>query len=106
MTDSSGAAVPGANVTVTSQATNANSTAVTTGDGVYSIVALPPGTYRIRIEKSGFKRAEIGQVTVVGNTTAANITMEVGQVNEIVEIAAAAGGQVQTENAKISSQVS
>ena len=32
--------------------------------------------------------------------------MEVGQVSEIVEIAAAAGGQVQTENAKISSQVS
>ncbi len=107
VTDSSGAAAPGANVTVTNQATNANSTAVTTGDGVYSVVALPPGTYRIRIEKSGFKRAELSQVTVmVGNTTAANITMEVGQVNEIVEIAAAAGGQVQTENAKISSQVS
>ncbi|HMB28875.1 MAG TPA: carboxypeptidase-like regulatory domain-containing protein, partial [Blastocatellia bacterium] len=34
VTDSSGAAVPGANVTVTSVATNANSTAVTTGDGV------------------------------------------------------------------------
>ncbi|HEY9431007.1 MAG TPA: carboxypeptidase-like regulatory domain-containing protein, partial [Blastocatellia bacterium] len=34
VTDSSGAAVPGANVTVTSQATNAYSTAVTTGDGV------------------------------------------------------------------------
>src|SRR4030095_12030866 len=107
VTDSSGSAVPGANVTVINLATNANSTAVTTGDGVYSIVALPPGTYRVRIEKSGFKRAEIGQVTVVvGNTTAANVTMEVGQVSEIVEIAAAAGGQVQTENAKVSSQVS
>jgi len=107
VTDSSGAAVPGANVTVTNLATNANSTAVTTNDGVYSIVALPPGVYRIRIEKSGFKRAEIGQApVVVGNTTAANITMEVGQVSETVEIAAAAGGQVQTENAKISSQVS
>jgi Carboxypeptidase regulatory-like domain len=107
VTDSSGAAVPGANVTVINLATNANSTAVTTGDGVYSIVALPPGTYRVRIEKSGFKRAEIGQVTVVvGNTTAANVTMEIGQVNEIVEIAAGAGGQVQSENAKISSQVS
>src|SRR5262245_28467763 len=107
VTDSSGAAVPSAHVTVTNLATNANSTAVTTGDGVYSIVALPPGTYRVRIEKSGFKRAEIGQVAVVvGNTTAANVTMEIGQVSETVEIAAAAGGQVQTENAKISSQVS
>ncbi|MGE0131815.1 MAG: carboxypeptidase regulatory-like domain-containing protein [Blastocatellales bacterium] len=107
VTDSSGAAVPGANVTVTNLATNANSTAVTSSDGVYSIVALQPGLYRVRIEKSGFKRAEIGQVAVtVGNTTAANVSMEVGQVSETVEIAAAAGGQVQTENAKISSQVS
>jgi hypothetical protein len=107
VTDSSGAAVPGANVTVTNLATNANSTAVTTGDGVYSIVALQPGSYRVRIEKSGFKRAEIGQVAVVvGNTTSANVVLEIGQVSETVEIAAAAGGQVQTENAKITSQVS
>ncbi|MGH7177602.1 MAG: carboxypeptidase-like regulatory domain-containing protein, partial [Tepidisphaeraceae bacterium] len=107
VTDSTGAAVPGANVTVTNLGTNANSTAVTTSEGVYSIVALQPGAYRVRIEKSGFKRAEIGQVAVVvGNTTSANVSMEVGQVSETVEIAAAAGGQVQTENAKISSQVS
>src|SRR5262244_1198061 len=96
VTDSSGAAVPGANVTVTNLATNASSSAVTTSDGVYSIVALQPGTYRVRIEKNGFKRAEIGQVTVtVGNTTAANATMEVGQVSETVEIASGGAAQVQ-----------
>src|SRR4029079_19208513 len=97
--DSTGAAVPGASVTVTNTATNANSAAVTTSDGVYSIPALQPGVYRVRVEKSGFKRSEIAQVTVaVGGTIAANVTMEVGQVSETVEIASAAGGQVQTEN--------
>jgi carboxypeptidase family protein len=107
VTDSTGAAVPGASVTVTNTATNANSTAVTTNEGVYSIPALQPGAYRVRIEKSGFKRSEIAQVTVaVGSTVAANVTMEVGQVSEIVEVASGASGQVQTENAKISSQVS
>src|SRR5262249_7892224 len=107
VTDSSGAAVPGANVTVTNTATNSNSTAVTTSDGVYTIPALQPGSYRVRVEKSGFKRAEIAQVAVaVGSTIAANVTMEVGQVSETVEIASGAGAQVQTENAKISSQVS
>ncbi|HEY6403635.1 MAG TPA: TonB-dependent receptor [Blastocatellia bacterium] len=107
VTDSTGAAVPGASVTVTNTATNANSTAVTTNEGVYSIPALQPGAYRMRVEKSGFKRSEIAQVTVaVGSTVAANIAMEVGQVSEIVEVAGAASGQVQTENAKISSQVS
>ncbi|MGH9848533.1 MAG: carboxypeptidase-like regulatory domain-containing protein, partial [Blastocatellia bacterium] len=107
VTDSTGAAVPGAKVTVTNAATNAGSTAMTSGDGVFTIPALPPGSYKVRIEKTGFKAAEIGQVTlVVGNTASANAVLEVGQVSETVEIAAAAGGQVQTENAKISSQVS
>src|SRR5262245_39811149 len=64
VTDSTGAAVPGASVTVTNTATNTNSTAVTTNEGVYSIPALQPGAYRVRIEKSGFKRSEIAQVTV------------------------------------------
>jgi hypothetical protein len=107
VTDSAGAAVPGASVTVTNTATNANSAAVTTSEGVYTIPALQPGVYRVRVEKSGFKRSEIAQAQVaVGSTIAVNVTMEVGQVSEIVEVAGAASGQVQTENARISSQVS
>jgi hypothetical protein len=107
VTDSTGAAVPGATVTVTNIATNAASTAVTTSEGIYTIPALPPGTYKIRIEKQGFKSAEVPQVILtVGNTTSANVTMEVGQVSDVVEITSAGGVQVQTENAKISSQVS
>ncbi|MDX2031063.1 MAG: carboxypeptidase regulatory-like domain-containing protein [Blastocatellia bacterium] len=105
--DSNGAAVPGAAVTATNMATNGSSTAVTSNDGIYTIPALPPGTYKIRVEKTGFKSSEVpGVVLTVGNTTSANVTMTVGQVSEVVEIAAAGGAQVQTENAKISSQVS
>ncbi|MFN0086617.1 MAG: carboxypeptidase regulatory-like domain-containing protein [Blastocatellia bacterium] len=105
--DSNGAAVPGAAVTATNVATNTSSAAVTSNTGVYTIPALPPGTYKIRVEKTGFKTAEIGGVTLaIGSTTSANVTMTVGQVNEVVEIAAAGGAQVQTENARITSQVS
>jgi hypothetical protein len=105
--DSSGAAVPGATVTVTNAGTNSASTAVTTALGTYTIPALPPGVYKVRVEKPGFKAAEINEVVLtVGNTTSANVTLAVGQVSETVEIAAGGGAQVQTENAKISSQVS
>lgn len=105
--DNTGAVVAGATVTVTNIATNSTSTATTTSQGVYSIPALAAGTYKVRVEKQGFKAAEIGQVNVlVGNTAPADFSLEVGQVSETVEIAAAGAAQVQTENAKISSQVS
>src|SRR5262249_11435693 len=106
VTDNTGAAVAAATVTATNIATNSSSSAVTSSEGVYSIPALPPGTYRVRIEKSGFKRADVNQVALVaGNIASVNATMEVGQVNETVEIAAGAA-QLQTESPKISTQVS
>jgi hypothetical protein len=106
VTDNAGAVVPGATVTATSLATNSASTAVTTSEGVYSIPALSPGNYKVRIEKQGFKAAEVASLTVVvGNSASANFTMEIGQVSETVEIAAQQGAQIQTENAKASSQV-
>jgi hypothetical protein len=105
--DNTGAAIPAASVTATNIATNTATTAVTSSTGVYSIPALQPGTYKVRVEKSGFKAAEITQVVVVvGNTTPANLSLEIGQVSETVEIASSGGVQVQTENAKITSQVS
>ncbi|MFN0111524.1 MAG: carboxypeptidase-like regulatory domain-containing protein, partial [Blastocatellia bacterium] len=107
VSDANGAAVPGATVTATNISTNSASAAVTTTDGLYVIPALPPGTYKVRVEKQGFKAAEVSGVSLItGNSATANVTLSVGQVSEVVEIAAAGGAQVQTENAKISSQVS
>jgi hypothetical protein len=106
VTDSAGASVPGASVTVTNIATNSTSSATTNSEGLYVIPQLQPGIYKIRVEKTGFKISEIGQLTLVGGTTApANVTMTVGAVSETVEIASALSSQVQTENAKITSQV-
>jgi hypothetical protein len=107
VTDASGSNVPGAIVVVTNLATNAAANAATTGEGVFTIPALPPGSYKVRIEKEGFKSAEITQLNViVGNTTPANFTLEVGEVSETVEVISTLGAHVQTENAKITSQVS
>jgi hypothetical protein len=106
VSDNNGAAVPGATVVVTNTGTGSVSNATTSSDGVYTIPALPPGTYKVRIEKTGFKVSEVNQVVVVvGNTTPANVAMEVGQVSDTVEVTSGAA-QIQTENAKISSQVS
>jgi hypothetical protein len=75
--DSNGAAVPGATVTVTNQANNSSSTAITSSEGIYVIPALSAGTYKVRVERTGFKSAEIAAVTlIVGNTASANVAME------------------------------
>ena len=105
--DSSGASVPGATVTVTNTATNSASSAVTSSDGLYTIPSLPPGTYKVRVEKTGFKASEIAQVALsAGSNSTANMTLTVGQVSDTVEISSALGAQLQTENAKTSSQIS
>ncbi len=106
VSDSTGASVPGATVTVTNIATNSASSAITNTEGIYVIPQLQPGTYKLRVEKTGFKASEITQLGLVaGNTASANISLTIGAVSETVEIAAALGSQVQTENAKASSQV-
>ena len=50
VTDSSQGAIPGATVTVTNMGTNAQRTAITDGEGRFSVPALPPATYQIRVE--------------------------------------------------------
>ena len=57
VTDGTGAAVPGATVTATNQATNVDYTAVSNDAGSYTITSLPVGTYVIKAELSRFKTA-------------------------------------------------
>src|SRR5205823_319417 len=60
--DSTRGALPGASVTVINTGTNAQRTAVTDGDGRFSIPNLPPAVYRIHVELSGFQTVELKDV--------------------------------------------
>ncbi len=55
VTDSSGAVVPGATVTVTNDATGVVTKTATTTAGTYSVTDLIPGTYTVRVEVTGFQ---------------------------------------------------
>jgi outer membrane receptor protein involved in Fe transport len=88
VTDVSGAAIPGATVTVTSDALigGPRSTA-TDATGQYRFPALAPGVYRIQFELSGFKGFIRDNVRLeLGQTIEANATLEIGTVQETVTV--------------------
>jgi len=85
--DPTGAVIPEATVTVRNVATNETRTTMTTSDGLYRIPNLLPGTYTVRVEKSGFKTSVTSDVILhVGETTRVDVTLQIGALEEEVEI--------------------
>src|SRR5579872_5326668 len=89
--DSSGAVVPGANVTVRNVENGQTRNIVTEADGSYRVPALPVGNYEVRAEKQGF-RAEVqsGLTLTVSQEAVINFTLEVGTVGQTVSVTAEA----------------
>jgi hypothetical protein len=87
--DKSGASIAGATVTLTN-AERAVQRSVTSSDtGAYEFVSLPPGTYSLRVEASGFRPNDQKDLQLlVNNPTTLNVTMLVGSSTETVEVSA------------------
>lgn len=99
VTDPSGAVLPGATVEATNAATGAVRTAVTGGDGLYTLPLLQPGVYSVKASLDGFKAAQQDGVRVtVTETARAVFQLEVGQISETVTVTAEAT-LVETSNA-------
>jgi carboxypeptidase family protein len=84
--DASNAVVSGAKVTITNRGTSKVLTTTTTSAGTYVSGALLPGQYIVRVEVQGFKTVEIPTTVQVGVTSAANVKLQVGQTNQVVEV--------------------
>jgi hypothetical protein len=105
VTDQSGAAVAGAQLTLTQRDTNTITRAVATSSGEYNLANLLPGGYRLEITASGFKRYLQQNIMLsAGNTLRVDASLQLGQVSESIEVTAAAA-TIQTENAKVSTLV-
>ena len=91
VTDSSGALVIGAIVTVTNSATGVVYHAVTDNLGAYHVTDLLPGTYTMEVAKNGFATQRITGITlIVGQLFQQNLTLAVGQAQQTVAVSAAA----------------
>jgi len=106
VTDQADAAVPDAKVTVMNVDTNVSQTTVTTSAGTYLVVDLIPGTYTVKVEKTGFRSSISKDVVVVGGATStANATLVPGTVTETIEVMAPAVA-LQTEQPEIGTTIS
>lgn len=96
VTDSSGAAVAGAAVTLTNEGTNYSITTQTSNTGSYTFDLIQPGTYQITIEKSGFKKVvSKGNAATINVPATVNVTLEAGDVSATVTVSGSVE-QVQT----------
>ncbi|MBI3649491.1 MAG: TonB-dependent receptor [Acidobacteria bacterium] len=85
--DPNGAVVPNAKVTLTNEGTQLAFTGETSSTGTYVFDSVQVGNYTVTVEKAGFKKfIASGNAVHIGQPTTVNITLELGQVAEVVEV--------------------
>ncbi len=89
--DSSGAAIPGAAIVLHNSSTNVETPSSTNGAGEYAIVNIVPGSYSLKVSKTGFQSAQQNEFTLSVNQTANyDFTLPVGSAGQTINVTATA----------------
>ena len=87
--DAQGAHIPGATVTLTNNAAGLSRETVTDASGDFLFVAMPPGTYALKVELQGFRTAIVDSVPLAVDTVARqDVKLEIGTITETVQVTA------------------
>jgi hypothetical protein len=84
--DKSQSLIAGAEVVITSKATGVTRTVVTSDEGTYRFDLLSAGFYTVKVSKQGFSTAAQTVELLVGQTVAANVTLNPGAISETIEV--------------------
>jgi hypothetical protein len=91
VSDSSGALVAGANVTVVEVTTNAARTVKTSDAGTYTVTQLLPGQYSVKVDKPGFKRSEQNDITLqIDQVAQIDVKLQIGSQETTVVVTSTA----------------
>ena len=106
VTDSVGAVVQGAEVTVKNLGSNATRTVTSGGTGAYSVPSLAPGAYDVTVKMASFKAFHVADLPLtVGQTLLLNVQLEPGAVTEEVQVRADQIPDVDLETSQVSNLV-
>ena len=90
VTDTTGAVVPSASVTLRNKATNVETTSTTDSSGYYNFASVPVGAYDVTVERQGFKRIVLSDIKLeVAQKARVDATLEVGAVSETITVTSA-----------------
>jgi outer membrane receptor protein involved in Fe transport len=102
VTDASGAAIPGATVTITDEAKGTSVTAKSNESGAYSVEHLIPDLYTVKVEMTGFKTFETNHLQLLADTSPkVDAAMQTGGASETVNVNADAIPQLKTDRADV-----
>jgi hypothetical protein len=107
VTDATGAVIPNANVVVTNVATAVSHQTTTDTSGVYQVLQLPIGSYKVTVTAPGFEQTTVASKTAleINETLRVDVQMQVGRVSGEVTVESAAS-QVETQNSTVGATVS
>jgi hypothetical protein len=104
--DSTGAAIPGATVTLTNTATQQVKTLKTDSSGIYSFNELAPGSYTISATAANFSSGTVSNVTIAAETARnVDVKLQPGKASETVNVDADTQSILQTADASIGSTI-
>ena len=104
--DTSGAGVPGADITATDASNGAVFRGVSSDNGAFTIPAIPTGTYSVSVALQGFKTAVLKDVVVTaGGPASIKATLQIGGVEETVTVASTSE-IIQTQSTAVSTTLS
>lgn len=102
VTDANGAAVPGAEVKITNDATQQARAVMTDPNGFYVATNLPVGNYTLMVERSGFKKtSKSGYNLVADGRLTVDFALEAGAVTETIEVVASSGETVNSTSGEV-----
>jgi hypothetical protein len=106
VTDATGAVVPEATVTLKNNETGRTQQATTSGEGFYRLTELAPGTYTLTIEKAGFKKSTLENITVSAeNVQGLDVVLTTGELSESVTVTSATQASLDTENPNVNKAI-
>ena len=107
VTDTTGAVIPGANLTLTNPATGETQVRVSNNDGIYNFNALAAANFRLEVEKQGFDKKTLDNLKLIPEqANAVNVQLAVGTGAVTINVESDAPPLLDTETASVNGVVS